>query len=203
MCAQRATVEGCTRTSSPATCANAYRYLYEHGALQPNRLFIILDTAAILHRIDTAAILHRNGVTDTQTASQPAEPVQPLAGEFAFRLFASGIVGTGLLVIPGLAGSVGYAVAELRSWPLGLDKLVRSARGFYATIAAVTILAIALNFISVGTIKALFWSAVINGLSAGPIVVLIMLMASRRRLRGSCNYPSRNGCLAGSPLSPC
>jgi len=143
-------------------------------------LFIILATAATLHR---------HGTTDIQTATQAAEALRPIAGDFAFLLFVIGIVGTGLLAIPVLAGSVGYAVAELKAWPTGLDRPVRSARGFYATIAAVTLLGVALNYASVSPIKALFWSAVINGLSAGPIMILIMLMASDRKLTGKLRLP--------------
>jgi NRAMP (natural resistance-associated macrophage protein)-like metal ion transporter len=143
-------------------------------------LFIILATAATLHQ---------NGMTDIQTATQAAEALRPVAGEWSFLLFAIGIVGTGLLAIPVLAGSVGYAVAELKAWPTGLDRPIRSARGFYATIAAVTLLGMALNYASVSPIKALFWSAVINGLSAGPIMILIMLMASDRKLTGKVRLP--------------
>ena len=140
--------------------------------------------------LNTAATLHLNGVTDIQTAAQAAEALRPFAGEFAFLLFVVGIVGTGLLAIPVLAGSVGYAVAELRAWPRGLDKPVGSARRFYATIAAVTVLGVALNLASVNPIKALFWSAVINGLSAGPIMVLVMLMASNHKLTGKLKLPA-------------
>ena len=143
-------------------------------------LFIILATAATLHQ---------HGITDIQTAIQAAEALRPVAGDFAFLLFVIGIVGTGLLAIPVLAGSVGYAVAELKAWPTGLDRPVRSARGFYATIAAVTLLGMALNYASVSPIKALFWSAVINGVSAGPIMILIMLMASDRKLTGKLQLP--------------
>jgi NRAMP (natural resistance-associated macrophage protein)-like metal ion transporter len=143
-------------------------------------LFIILATGATLHQ---------HGMTDIQTATQAAEALRPVAGDLAFLLFAIGIVGTGLLAIPVLAGSVGYAVAELKAWPIGLDRPVRSARGFYATIAAVTLLGMALNYASVSPIKALFWSAVINGLSAGPIMILIMLMASDRKLTGKLRLP--------------
>jgi NRAMP (natural resistance-associated macrophage protein)-like metal ion transporter len=143
-------------------------------------LFIILATGATLHQ---------HGVTDIQTATQAADALRPVAGDLAFLFFLIGIVGTGLLAIPVLAGSVGYAVAELKAWPIGLDRPVRSARGFYATIAAVTLLGMALNYASVSPIKALFWSAVINGLSAGPIMILIMLIASDRRLTGKLRLP--------------
>jgi Mn2+/Fe2+ NRAMP family transporter len=134
--------------------------------------------------LDTAANLHRQGVTDIQTAAQAAEALHPIAGELAFLLFVIGIVGTGLLALPVLAGSVGYSLAEFRGLPLGLDRPVRSAPGFYAVIAGVTLLGVALNLAAISPIKALFWSAVINGLSAGPIMVLIMLMTTNQKLTG-------------------
>lgn len=140
--------------------------------------------------LDTAATLHSHGVTDIQTAAQAAEALRPVAGELAFLLFVIGIVGTGLLAVPILAGSVAYAVAELAAWPTGLDKPARSARGFYATIVIVTAMGMALNLAAVNPIKALFWSAVINGLFAGPLMVLIMLMASNRRLIGKLRLPA-------------
>ena len=112
-------------------------------------------------------------------------------------------IAANMMAIPVLAGSVEYAVAELRAWASGLDKLFRSARRFYATTAAVTLLGVALNLAAVNQTKALFWSAVVNGLSAGLIVVLVMLMASNRRLTGKLNWQGRNGLSDGSPLLRC
>ena len=139
--------------------------------------------------LDTAAMLHGHGVTNIETAAQAAAALRPIAGEFAFIVFVVGILGTGLLSIPVLAGSVGYALAELRSWPMGLERPLRSAPRFYAAIAAVTALGVALNFASISPIKALFWCAVINGLAAGPIMVLMMLMTGNAKLTGGLKLP--------------
>ena len=132
--------------------------------------------------VDTAALLHSQGITNIETAAQAAEALRPVGGEFAFLLFAVGIVGTGLLAIPVLAGSVGYALAELRGWPEGLERPVSRAGGFYGTIVIVTLMALALNFSSISPIKALFWSAVVNGVAAGPIMVVLMLMTTNSKL---------------------
>jgi Mn2+/Fe2+ NRAMP family transporter len=103
--------------------------------------------------LDTAAILHAHGITEIDTATQAAQALRPVGGELAFLLFGIGIIGTGLLAVPVLAGSVGYARAELHGWPRGLSKKLDSARGFYAAIALITLLGIALNFAHVSPIK--------------------------------------------------
>jgi Mn2+/Fe2+ NRAMP family transporter len=139
--------------------------------------------------LDTGALLHAHGITRIETATQAAEALRPVGGEFAFLLFASGIIGTGLLAVPVLAGSVGYALAEIGSWPRGLAKKLESARAFYGSIAAVTILGLVLNLSRISPIKALFWSAVINGLCAGPIMVLVMLMTTHKSITGGLKFP--------------
>jgi NRAMP (natural resistance-associated macrophage protein)-like metal ion transporter len=138
-------------------------------------LFIILTTAATLNA---------HGVTDIQTSSQAAEALRPIAGRFAFTVFAMGIIGTGLLALPVLAGSVAYAVGEALHWRVGLAARPGRARAFYGTIAAATFVGAVLNFTPLDPIKALFWSAVVNGVAAVPIMVMIMLMASRRKVMG-------------------
>jgi NRAMP (natural resistance-associated macrophage protein)-like metal ion transporter len=138
-------------------------------------LFIILTTAATLNA---------HGVTDIQTSSQAAEALRPIAGRFAFTVFAMGIIGTGLLALPVLAGSVAYAVGEALHWRVGLAERPGRARAFYSTIAAATFVGVVLNFTPLDPIKALFWSAVVNGVAAVPIMVMIMLMASRRKVMG-------------------
>ena len=117
-------------------------------------LFIIIATAATLHRV---------GVLDIETSAQAAEALRPVAGRFAFLLFSLGIVGTGMLAVPVLAGSAAYAVAETFKWQRGLDRKLREAQGFYAIVALATLGGIALTFSPIDPIKALFWSAVING----------------------------------------
>ena len=104
------------------------------------------------------------------------------------QLFALGIIGTGLLAVPVLAGSVGYALAELASWPHGLRKKLQSARAFYGSIAAVTLLGLMLNLFRISPIKALFWSAVANGVCAGPIMVLVMLMTTNKAITGGLKF---------------
>ena len=131
-----------------------------------------------------AVTLHAHGITSINTAAEAAEALRPVAGRFAFALFAAGIIGTGLLALPVLAGSAAYAVGEAMGWPIGLDKKVLRAKGFYAVIAGAMLLGLALNFTPIDPIKALFWSAVINGVTAVPVLVLMMLMANNAKIMG-------------------
>jgi Mn2+/Fe2+ NRAMP family transporter len=142
------------------------------------------NVIALFIMLTTAATLNAHGVTDIQTSSQAAEALRPIAGRFAFTIFALGIIGTGLLALPVLAGSAAYGVGEALHWRVGLAQRPGRARAFYGTIAVATFVGAALNFTSLDPIKALFWSAVINGVAAAPIMVMIMLMASRRRVMG-------------------
>lgn len=135
--------------------------------------------------LTSAATLHASGRTDVQTAAQAAEALRPLAGGAASLLFAAGIIGTGLLAIPTLAGSVAYAAAELFDWPEGLSNTFRRAPQFYGVIAVATLLGIGLTFTSLGEIRALYLSAIVNGLIAPFLLVIIMLLASDRRILGS------------------
>jgi Mn2+/Fe2+ NRAMP family transporter len=128
--------------------------------------------------VTTAATLHANGNTDIQTSSQAAEALKPVAGEFAFAVFSLGIIGTGLLAVPVLAGSAAYALGEARKWPIGLARQPLEARAFYATIVIATLAGVAISLSPVDPIKALFWSAVINGLVAVPVMVMMMLITS-------------------------
>lgn len=139
---------------------------------------------AISIMITTAATLHARGVTNIETSVQAAEALKPIAGEFASLIFAIGIIGTGLLGIPVLAGSAAYAIAEGRRWPVGLARQPREAGAFYTSLAVATLLGIGLNFTPVNPIKALYWSAVINGVVAVPVMVILMLMTSQRQIMG-------------------
>ena len=132
----------------------------------------------------TAATLHETGVTDIQTSSQAAEALRPIAGELTFFVFAAGIVGTGLLAVPILAGSGAYALSEAFSWREGLDRRLLQAKSFYATIAVSTMAGIGLNFTSLDPVKALYWSAVVNGVLAAPVMAAIMLVAGNGRIMG-------------------
>jgi NRAMP (natural resistance-associated macrophage protein)-like metal ion transporter len=142
------------------------------------------NVIALFIMLTTAATLNAHGVTDIQTSSQAAEALRPIAGRFAFTIFALGIIGTGLLAVPVLAGSAAYAVGEALKWRVGLAHRPGRAPAFYGTIALATLIGASLNFTPLDPIKALFWSAVINGVAAVPIMVMIMLMASRQKVMG-------------------
>ncbi len=134
--------------------------------------------------ITTAATLNAHGITDIQTSSQAAEALRPIAGVFTFALFAVGIIGIGLLAIPVLAGSCAYALGEALDWPTGLDRLPLDARAFYGTIIVATLIGIAINFVGLDPVKALFWAAVINGVVAVPLMIVIMIMAMAPKVMG-------------------
>jgi NRAMP (natural resistance-associated macrophage protein)-like metal ion transporter len=134
--------------------------------------------------ITAAATLHATGKTDIETSAQAAEALKPIAGAFAEWIFALGIVGTGLLAIPVLGGATAYAVGEGRRWPVGLARKPKEAVAFYSVLALSAAIGIALNFTSINPISALFWSAVINGVLAVPVMVLLMIMARRKDVMG-------------------
>ena len=134
--------------------------------------------------VAVAATLHAHGITTVDTSAQAAEALRPIAGPFAFALFALGIIGTGLLAVPVLAGSAAYALAEALQWPRGLRRLPLDARAFYATIAAATGIGMLINVMPIDPIKALFWAAVLNGVCAVPLMAIAMLMARNRRVMG-------------------
>lgn len=144
---------------------------------------MIFSNAIAFFIILTAAVtLHRQGITDIQTSAQAAEALRPIAGDFAFYLFATGIIGTGLLAVPVLAGSAAYAVAEILGWRNGLSLKSMEAKGFYGIVATATIIGTLLGFTPIDPIKALYWSAVINGVIAVPIMAMLMVMAADKRI---------------------
>jgi Mn2+/Fe2+ NRAMP family transporter len=132
----------------------------------------------------TAATPHSHGIVDVATSAQAAEALRPIAGEFAFALFALGIIGTGLLAVPILAGSAGYAVSEVFGWAETLDARPDDARAFYATIAVATLLGAALNFIGLDPVRALYWAAVVNGVLAAPLMAVMMSIVRNPRIMG-------------------
>jgi Mn2+/Fe2+ NRAMP family transporter len=132
--------------------------------------------------IATASTLHGTRVEQVQTAAQAAQALRPLAGDFAFALFALGIVGTGLLSVPVLACSAAYAVGEARLWPVGLARKPLEAKAFYFTIALATALGAAANAAAINPMKALLWAAVINGIVAVPVMVLVVRLATNRKV---------------------
>jgi len=142
------------------------------------------NLVAFFIMLTTAATLHASGQTDIQSTEQAAQALKPIAGDFAFILFSIGIIGTGLLAVPVLAGSVGYAAGELFAWPTGLEHPPRKARGFYSVIAAAILLGIAVDLSPLDPIKALVWSAVVNGVIVVPVLVAMMVVASSSRQMG-------------------
>jgi NRAMP (natural resistance-associated macrophage protein)-like metal ion transporter len=139
--------------------------------------------------VTTGATLHASGITDIQTSAQAAEALRPIAGPFAFAVFAAGIIGTGMLAVPVLAGSAAYAVGEALGWSIGLARRPLDAKAFYATIAVATLIGIVINFVDIDPIKALFWSAVLNGIVAVPLMIVMMLMTMRPDVMGNFILP--------------
>ena len=139
--------------------------------------------------ITTAATLNAHGITNIQTSAQAAEALRPIAGVFTFALFAAGIIGIGLLAIPVLAGSCAYALGEALGWATGLDRLPLDARAFYGTIVVSTLIGVVINFVGLDPVKALFWAAVINGVVAVPLMVVMMIMAMAPKVMGRFTLP--------------
>jgi NRAMP (natural resistance-associated macrophage protein)-like metal ion transporter len=142
------------------------------------------NLVALAIMVTTAATLHKNGVTSIETSAQAAEALRPIAGQFAFLVFALGIIGTGLLAVPVLAGSGAYALGEARRWPTGFSRNWQEAKAFYATVALATLVGMVMNFSGLDPIKALYWSAVLNGIVAVPVMVMMMMMAARSDIMG-------------------
>ncbi len=145
---------------------------------------IFSNMIAFCIMLTTAVALHSHGVTDIQTTEQAALALRPIVGESAYVLFTLGIIGTGLLAVPVLAGSAAYALAEAMGWPAGLHYKPGAARGFYGVLTAAVLVGVALDFNNVDPIKELMWSAVINGLVAVPIMVVLMHMAGNKAMMG-------------------
>ena len=135
--------------------------------------------------LTTAATLHAHGQTDITTARQAAEALRPLAGNGAYLLFTLGLIGTGMLGVPVLVGSSAYAVSEASMWRGSMADKPKSARKFYAMMAVAMALGFALNFAGFNTVKMLFWSAVINGLLAPPLILLVILLTSSQKVMGN------------------
>lgn len=140
------------------------------------------NLVAFFIMLAVAATLNAKGITNIESSAQAAQALRPIAGDLAFLLFALGLVGTGLLAIPVLAGSAAYALGEVLRWPSSLERPFLHAKGFYAILCAAILIGLGLNFANVNTIQALFWTAVINGVAAGPIMVMTMLMGANPKL---------------------
>jgi NRAMP (natural resistance-associated macrophage protein)-like metal ion transporter len=139
--------------------------------------------------VTTAATLHAHGITNITTSAQAAEALRPIAGQFAFVVFAAGIIGIGLLAVPVLAGSSAYALGETLGWTTGLSREPLDAKAFYGAIAAATMIGIGFNFVGLDPIKALFWCAVINGVVAVPLMFVMMIIAMRPDVMGRFVLP--------------
>jgi Mn2+/Fe2+ NRAMP family transporter len=143
------------------------------------------DITAYFIILATAVTLHVAGVTHIETAAQAASALRPLAGDFAFLLFALGILGVGLIGVPVLAGSAAYALSEAMGWNFGLERKVAGARGFYGVIAVSVLAGLVIQYSPISPMRALFWSAVINGVVAVPLMVVIILLASKKSVMGA------------------
>ena len=142
------------------------------------------NLVALAIMLTAGATLHVAGKTDIDSSQMAAEALRPIAGEFAFLIFALGIIGTGFMAVPVLAGSAAYAVGEALRWPVGLARQPKAAHAFYATLAVATALGTAISLLPVDPIRALYWSAVINGVMAAPIIIVMMNLASNPRVMG-------------------
>ncbi|HLZ85169.1 MAG TPA: divalent metal cation transporter [Caulobacteraceae bacterium] len=142
------------------------------------------DISAFFIILATGVTLYLAGIRDIHTAAQAASALKPLAGPFAYALFALGILGVGLIGVPVLAGSGGYALAEVMGWKEGLERKVKDARGFYGIIAVSVLAALVIQYSPIDPMKALFWSAVINGVVAVPLMAVIILLASKTSIMG-------------------
>jgi Mn2+/Fe2+ NRAMP family transporter len=149
------------------------------------------NLVALAILITSAVTLHSRGVSDVGTAAQAAAALKPVAGTQAFLLFAVGIIGTGLLSVPVLAGSAAYALGEARSWKVGLSRTPVEAKAFYSTIVLATLLGAVLNVIRIDPMKALVWAAVLNGLVAVPVLIMVMLLGARADVMGKFRISRR------------
>lgn len=147
------------------------------------------NLVAICIMVAAAATLHAQGITQIETSAQAAEALKPVAGPFAFAVFAIGIIGTGMLAVPVLAGSTGYAVAESFGWKEGLGKKLSEAKAFYATIVVATLGSVTVTILGLDPVRALYWSAVVNGVLATPLIVLMVLMSRNRTIMGELKAP--------------
>ncbi|HXP97489.1 MAG TPA: divalent metal cation transporter [Telmatospirillum sp.] len=139
--------------------------------------------------VTTAATLHAHGQTTIQTSAEAAEALRAVAGRFTFVVFAAGIIGTGLLTLPVLSGSAAYALGELLSWHVGLTRRPFHAKAFYAAIAMATAIGVGLNFTTIDPVKALYWSAVLNGVVAVPVMIAMMSLSMRPKIMASFTLP--------------
>jgi Mn2+/Fe2+ NRAMP family transporter len=171
---------------APAQAPHALKRIYLDTVIG----MVLSEVVAFCIILAAAVVLHAHGKIDIRTSSDAAMALRPAAGRFAFVLFASGIIGTGLLAIPVLAGSAAFALGETFRWRTGLEQKPGRAKLFYGAIAVATLGGMIISFAPVDPIKMLYWSAIINGVVAVPLMVLIMLLASRRKTMGRFPVPA-------------
>jgi NRAMP (natural resistance-associated macrophage protein)-like metal ion transporter len=188
-------VEDNARRPDAAVLRHHPEYAAEHlSRIKQDTAFgmIFSNVIALCIVIATAVTLNMHGITNIQTSSQAAEALRPVAGEFAFAIFALGIIGTGLLAVPVLAGSAAYAVSEAFGWKSGLSRGFHEARGFYTIIIAATVIGTLMSTVEVDPIKALVWSAIVNGVISVPIMVVMMMIGQSRALMGPLTISMRH-----------
>ena len=157
---------------------------------------VFSNLVAVFIVFAAAATLNAHGITTIETSAQAAQALEPVAGKFAFLLFAFGIVGTGLLAVPVLAGSAAYAVSEMLARPASLDAKPLNARLFYGTIAVTTLAGASIQYVGINPVRALYWSAVINGVLAAPLMAIMMLIVTNPRAMGHLTL-GRRGTMLG------
>ena len=188
-------VEDDNRRPDSAALKSNPAYAAEHlYRIKQDTMFgmIFSNVIALCIVIATAVTLNEHGVTDIQTAAQAAEALRPVAGEFAFAVFSLGIIGTGLLAVPVLAGSAAYAGSELLGWKAGLSNRFHEARGFYLIIIAATVMGMCMEFFEVNPIKALVWSAIVNGVISVPIMAVMMWIGQSTMIMGKYTISLRH-----------
>ena len=188
-------VEDSRRRPEAAELRSHPSYVAEHLSRIKQDTFIGMtfsNLIALCIVIATAVTLNAHGITNIQTSAQAAEALRPVAGDFAFAVFALGIVGTGLLAVPVLAGSAAFAVSEVFGWKAGLSKGFHEARGFYLIIIAATGIGTAMGFFDVDPIRALVWSAIVNGVISVPIMVVLMMIGQSPTLMGKFTISGRH-----------
>jgi len=175
------------KTTSNTALSTAKRLAHREGfriELDTTVGMVLSNIIGFFIIVTTAATLHTHGMTHIDTAAQAAEALRPLAGPAAFLLFSLGIIGTGLLAVPVLAGSAGYAVAETYGWEGSLEMPARSAPGFYLVVAAATLAGLGAALTPLDPIRMLFWSAVVNGVVAVPLMIAMMVVVASRNIMG-------------------
>ena len=188
-------VEDNVRRPEAAKLRDSPEYAAEHLSRikQDTSLGMVFSNViALCIVIATGVTLNLHGITSIQTSSQAAEALRPVAGEFAFAIFALGIIGTGLLAVPVLAGSAAYAVSEAFGWKAGLSRGFHEARGFYVIIIAATLFGTLMSTLEVDPIKALVWSAIVNGVISVPIMVVMMWIGQSKQLMGKFIISARH-----------